>query len=273
MIEAVFIDLDGTLLNENHEISQANRLALKDLEKRNISFFIATGRPEQLVKKIVDDLNYKKPLIMYNGSVIGHPFKTERMLNLTLNDHTTESIVKYCQKNNHIVMLYTQHAIFSDRNERVDFFEEKNKTYSVKHQAIFKMLSEYQGEEVNKILIVERNDLRYKTVKAFVNKLDVSTVQSQHGFLDVNPLNASKGNAAREIMKHFNIDPTKTLAIGDQENDLSMLDSVNRFVAMGNATESVKNKADDVTLSNSDNGVAYCLAKYVINTEQMFNNS
>ena len=273
MIDAVFIDLDGTLLNEFHEITEANKLALKELKKRNIQYFIATGRPEQLVKKIVDELEYTKPLIMYNGSVIGHPFKTDRELSLHLDKVITDKIVDYCQKHNHMVMLYTQNAIFSDKNERVDFFEEKNKSYDLRHRAIFKSLDLYQGEAVNKILIVERNRRRYETAKTYINQFDVNTVQSQIGFLDINPLNASKGNAAREIMKLYDIDSTKTLAIGDQENDLSMLDAVNHFVAMGNAAESVKAKAHDVTLSNNDDGVAYCLAKYINNHEHMFNKS
>lgn len=273
MIEAVFIDLDGTLLNENHEISQANKKALKALEKHNVLYFIATGRPEQLVKKIVDDLEYDKPFIMYNGGVIGHPFKTKRKLSLALKKDVTEIIVNYCQKHNHMVMLYTQNAIFSDKNERVDFFENKNRNYEGKHHAIFKPLNQYQDEEVNKILIVERDQSRYKTVKTFIKKLDVNSVQSQQGFLDINPLNASKGNAAKEIMKLYDINPTNTLALGDQENDLSMLDAVHCFVAMGNATESVKSKAHDVTFTNNNNGVAYCLDKYIIKDEQTFNKS
>ena len=264
MIKAVFIDLDGTLLNSHHEVSQANKEALSLLDEKNIPYFIATGRPDQLVKKIIKDLNYNREMIMMNGSVIGHPFKEKRIRDLTLPQPLAKDIIDYCLKHDYLIMLYTHHAIFSDDNERVQFFKAQHADYDEECKAVFKPLSSYHGEGINKILVVEHDLKKYEALQDLLKTMPVSAVQSQRGFLDINPLSATKGSAIGEILDYYQIDSNDAIAFGDQDNDLSMRDYVSTFIAMGNAKDNVKLVADYVTEDHNYDGVALWLKRHIL---------
>lgn len=275
MIDSVILDLDGTLLNDALEISEENKHSLRQLDALGIPYFIATGRPEQLAKPIVSELNYERPMIMYNGSVIGHPFKNERLYSEAIAADDFKTVIEYCNANNMIVMLYTQYAIYTDPNYRRDFFLERNKALKAKDKAVFKTMAEFDGnEEVNKILIIEHDPgKRKRFIDYFYNNETLanhlSFVQSQPSFMDINPKGTSKGQAIDRLFKALNINRENTLAIGDQDNDISMKAFVHTFGAMGNASDSVKDVADFVTWDNNHHGVSVAIEKYVLN-EQMF---
>ena len=260
-MDAVFIDLDGTLLDDHHHISLKNLNALKRLENLNIPYFIATGRPEQLVKKILFDLTYERMMILYNGSVVGQPFKQPKLFSKALDTSVVQTILSYALAHQYLVMLYTEHAIYSDNNERVQYFKNFQKSDPTHFQTTFKPFDAYHGETVYKILVVEHDQTRYHTFQNYLEDCPVQMVQSQKGFLDINPLGTSKGEAITHIIEHFGYKREYTIAFGDQENDLSMVDAVGKFIAMGNAVEKVKQAAHMVTTSNNDSGVAHALEK------------
>lgn len=260
-MDAIFIDLDGTLLRDDHHISSRNMCALKALDKANIPYFIATGRPGQLVKKILVDLDYTRPMILYNGSVIGHPLAQTTLFAKALDSNIIEHVLAFSQRKNYLAMLYTEEAIYTDENERTQYFEDFQKNDPPALKTVFRRFENYQGETVYKILIVEHDDKKYQYMRTFLQDFPVQVAQSQKGFLDINPLGTSKGLAVKEMIQHYDFDASKTLAIGDQENDVSMIEAVGTFVAMGNAVDHVKMKAHHVTRTNNDDGVAHILEK------------
>ncbi len=271
MIESVVMDLDGTLLNDKMEVSEGNKEALRRLDALNIPYFIATGRPEQLVKPVVSALDYKRPLIMYNGSVIGHPFEERRLYSEPIPNRDIKDIVGHCEKRDMIVMLYTKDAIYSDPNYRVDFFKERNTALNDRDKAVFKTMDAFDyAYEVNKILIIEPDSQKRDTfIRHFSEDSELQKnlrlVRSQPSFLDINPKTTSKGKAIDRLHAHYGLDPKRCLAIGDQENDISMKDHAGVFVSMENATDEVKKMADFVTGSNSDDGVYTALKHYIPN--------
>ena len=260
-MDAIFIDLDGTLLRDDHHISPRNLDALKRLEALKIPYFIATGRPGQLVKKILTDLDYTRPMILYNGSVIGHPLTHTTRFAKALDSGVIQEVLAFTNTHGYLAMLYTEEAIYSEENERTRYFEDFQKNDPPSLRTVFKRFEAYQDEVVYKILIVEHDEPRYQRMRQFLGTLPVQLAQSQKGFLDVNPLDTSKGLAVKEIIQQYGFDKSKTMALGDQENDLSMIDAVGTFVAMGNAVAHVKAKADLVTSTNNDDGVAEILEK------------
>lgn len=271
MINSVVLDLDGTLLNESLEISEKNLVALKRLDALGIPYFIATGRPEQLVKPVVSTLNYDRPLIMYNGSVIGHPFKDERLYSETISHQNLKDIAEYCDSHDLIVMFYTKDAIYSKPNYRVDFFEKRNEMLNQKDRAIFKPMKAFDfSKAVSKILIIEHDPLKRKAFMKHFNALkplheSLNVVQSQPSFLDINPKGTSKGYAISVLFERLGLNPHHSLAIGDQENDISMKHYVGVFVSMDNALDSVKELAHFTTRSNEEDGVYHALKKSIPN--------
>ncbi|MFS1192878.1 HAD-IIB family hydrolase, partial [Enterococcus lactis] len=91
-----------------------------------------------------------------------------------------------------------------------------------------------------------------------------TTVKSTPFYYEIMNKNASKGNALAKLADHLGLNKDEVMAIGDNENDLSMIDYAGIGVAMGNATENVKTIADVHTTSNDEDGVAQIIEKMVL---------
>jgi len=269
MIKMVVSDMDGTLLNSDLEISNENLQAIEALRKKGIRFCVATGRPEQLVKEYIEPLKMKDPMIMYNGSVIGHPFQEEKLYELRLADEDIRAIVEYCEANDIIYMSYAKDKLISKPNYRVSFFEERNKKLDEKNKCVFedirdidKMISE---NSISKILLIENDPEKFKKAKDFVSGYpQFEIASSQKGFIDINPQGASKGNALKVLANHFGYKLDEIVVFGDQDNDVSMLKVAGIGVAMANASKAARSVANDTTSSNNDNGVAKWLIKNLL---------
>jgi Cof subfamily protein (haloacid dehalogenase superfamily) len=265
----VVCDMDGTLLNSDLKISLENLQAIKGLREKGIRFCIATGRPEQLLKEYVDPLKMEDPIIMYNGSVIGHPFKDEKLYELCLKKDDIRDIIGYCERNGILNMIYTKDKIISKPNWRVDFFKERNKKLQIRNQSIFTNLynidKTINENKINKILLIEKDKDKYQTI---IEKLkhfkDIKVVASQKGFIDINPVGSSKGKAVQILAKHFGYDLSEIVIFGDQDNDVSMLEIAGVSVAMANGSENAKSISDFITDSNDDNGFANWVNKSLL---------
>ncbi|AIO19218.1 Putative phosphatase YwpJ [Candidatus Izimaplasma bacterium HR1] len=269
MIKMVVSDMDGTLLNSNLEISQKNLDAIEGLREKGIRFCIATGRPEQLVKEYIEPLNMKDPMIMYNGSVIGHPFQDEKLYDLKLEKKDIKEIIEYCELNDIIYMPYTKDMIISKPNYRVEFFQNRNEKLADKNKCIFEDIRDIDdivnNHSINKVLLIENDQEKFEKTKELVaNYSQFEIASSQKGFIDINPRGASKGNALKVLAKHFGYTLDEIVVFGDQDNDVSMLEVAGVSVAMANASENAKNAADHITSSNNDSGVAEWINKNLL---------
>ena len=269
MIKMVVSDMDGTLLNSDLEISQENLQAIEALRKKGIRFCVATGRPEQLIKEYIEPLRMTDPMIMYNGSVIGHPFKDENLYELKLAKSDIRAIIEYCEENDVIYMPYSKDKLISKPNYRVDFFEERNKKLDDKNKCIFEDIRDIDKivneNVINKILLIENDIDKFNEVKAIVSQypqFEIAT--SQKGFIDINPKGASKGNALKVLADHFGYTLDEIVVFGDQDNDVSMLEVAGIGVAMANASNRAKSVASDMTSSNNDSGVAKWITKHLL---------
>jgi Cof subfamily protein (haloacid dehalogenase superfamily) len=270
MIKMIVTDMDGTLLNRDLKISKRNLDAIQKIRDMGIIFCVATGRPDQLVKEYIKPLNMNEPMILYNGSVVGHPFQETRLYEEALDKEDVLEIIKYCNQNDIISMAYTKEKIISKPNYRVDFFLERNKTLEPEARSIFEDIKDADEiaskYKVQKILIIENDQKKYLDLKSKLeakNKFTIAT--SQKGFIDINPKGCSKGKALEILAKHYDINLENVVVFGDQENDLTMLEEAGISVAMGNAVEKAKEIADYVTLTNNEDGVAVWIEEHILN--------
>jgi len=276
MIKMLVVDLDGTLLNHDDQISIENIKAIKKAQDLGVRFCIATGRPEQLVKSFVKTLNYEDDLIMYNGSVIGHPFKNERLLSYEIDKTYFKDLLDYGLNHQKVMLIYTKNAIFSEPNYRVDYFTSLNEELPLDQRAVFKRIIPHidllMNDEINKVLFVENNQDDYDhTMSRFSHMKELNFVRSQHYFIDINHHESSKGNAVEFLAKKWGIELKDVMVIGDQENDISMLKIAGKSVAVDNASSYVKSFCHHVVKPNHKNGVAEAIEKYIL-SEHMFKN-
>ncbi|QMS85759.1 Cof-type HAD-IIB family hydrolase [Candidatus Xianfuyuplasma coldseepsis] len=261
MTKMVVADMDGTLLRSDLSVSDKNKQAIEYLRNKGIHFTVATGRPDQLVKEYIELLSLNEPLIMYNGSVVGHPFQEKRLYEQSLAKEDVRRIVEYCEQENIIWMCYTKDKIISKPNFRVDFFLERNQKLPENGRSIFEDIRDIDtivnDYHVQKILLIEHNQDVYKKTKTLLEQYDQFTIAtSQSGFLDINPIGVTKGEALKKLAEHYHIALEDVVVFGDQENDISMLQIAGTSIAMGNATAHAKDVADYVTSTNNEDGFA-----------------
>lgn len=269
MIKLVVCDMDGTLLDKNLKVSKENLKAIEKLRNKGIEFTVATGRPEQLMKEYIDELNLQKPFIMYNGSVIGHPDHKDNVYELYHDADDVKQVVAVCEELGSIYMMYTKEQIFSNPNYRREYFEKRNETLTERQKAIFKSVDDIdeilKNNKVYKVLIVE-NDLEknQKLLDAVKDNPKFKIAVSQKGFIDVNPKGASKGNALEVLLRAYGVTKDEVVVFGDQDNDISMLELVTNSVSMENASPGAKAASKYQTGSNEKSGVADWLNMNVI---------
>jgi len=269
MYKLAVFDLDGTLLDEKHELSRNNINAVNRLKKFGVNIALATGRPDQLVKEYIHKLNLKDPIITCNGACIRNPLTGVEWLNKIISKTVVSRVAKMCFENGYQFMAYSKDGIISQLNDRVKYFMERNNKLPKEHHAHFIISSNanYISEkyDVNKILIIERDPNRYKELYNELLKLgDVSLVRSQTGFLDVMPKGTSKMEALKILANYYGVSRNEIIAFGDQDNDLEMLKYAGYAITTSNGVESVKQIADYVSKDHNESGVAYAIEHVII---------
>ena len=261
MIKLAAFDMDGTLLDNNHKISAKNKQALQMLLDQNIKVVIATGRPNDLIKEYIQDLNINEYVITCNGSVIYNHFTEEFLYYDKIDQETIKRVVNYLRTNDIDFLVYEKNFIASyNDNERYLFFTESNKRLPQNVQAKFihfDSLNKAPDElDINKILIIENDQKKYLDALHYLQAFNgISVTQSRNTFIDIGPECNSKGNALKILTDVYNIKASEIIAFGDQLNDISMLKYAGIGVAMGNAKDEVKKHSDQITLSNDEDGV------------------
>lgn len=270
MITAVFLDLDGTLINMNNEISLKNINTIQYINKNyNIAFFLATGRPPQDIKKYYQDLKLYTPVIAMNGSYIidfnKQKILKEESLPLFLVEQLREECLKYPIS---LIFYHGANAI----TEKESLILKKKIEYSTHHLEImsFKtMLAHWKQNNIrpHKIGVLAETEeilieISYYLKKKFYKILNIH--RSQLNFIEVINYKTSKAKAMEFLCEQNSFNQEDILAIGDSDNDISMLKWAGIGIAMGNAKDTVKKYANGITLSNHADGVAYALEKYII---------
>jgi len=269
MYKLAVFDLDGTLLNSKHRVSKENVEAINILRQNNIKVVLATGRSNELLKPYVKALNITEDIITCNGTVIGHPSKEKMLYEAIVPKSEVRKALDMCEEYKHEFLVYTSKAILTRQKDWDNFLEEKNVKSNNEFNANFIIIDDFEeiinNYNVNKVLIIEKNPEKYiellKRAHTFKN---VSYTQSTKTYLDIGPLNNSKGNAVKILCKELGIKLEEVIAFGDQMNDISMLSIVGCGVAMGNAIDEVKEAADFVTLTNDENGIAHAIHTQII---------
>ncbi len=252
----IISDLDGTLINSQHFISQENLDAISFFIKNGGSFAIATGRSKDNIRPYIENLTLNGPCILYNGGGI-YNFQEERFLATELMDKSlVEEYIIYCMKNykNMVVEIFTPDMLYIITPEHIlDPYVEREKQVYLRTT-----LDEVMKKDWIKVLIYDSPESLQKAQSMlkdynFLDKVD--SFFSQVFYLELIKKGISKG-AALERLKNSNQYSDKTIiAVGDYDNDVEMISSADVGIAVSNARECVKDVADIVTVSNDENAL------------------
>lgn len=259
-IKMVVTDMDGTLLNSNHQVSSRFFELFARLNSKNILFVAASGRQ---YSSIIDKLSpIKNDIIVVaeNGGFVMH--EEQELLSTPLPGHyVTETLKILKDKADIHPVLCGKHTAYLTRKS--DAFIEKLKEYYSKFNLVDEL--ETVNAEIIKVAMFHfesSEQFIYPHVKQLENNLQVKI--SGSNWVDISSANANKGFALRQLMNTYNLKPDELMVFGDYNNDLEMLALSDYSFAMENAHPNVKENAKYHTLSNDNYGVEIVLEKLLL---------
>ncbi len=261
-IKLIVTDMDGTFLNDNHEIDSEFWDILNLLENKSVKFSVASGRQ---YFNLLEKFSRKKDDIIFiaeNGTIVIHDGK--ELFSNCLNKEDVDYFLKKIEniKNIGTVLCGKEQAYIV--KDSPDFIEEVEKYYE--KYSIVKNFADVK-EEILKIAIYDYIDSHTNTFPHFAEDLErCKIVTSGKHWVDIFDKNANKGVALKFVQKHFDISYESTVVFGDYLNDLEMLEEAYFSFAMKNGHELLKEKARFITeKDNNESGVVYELKKMLNN--------
>ena len=277
--------MDGTLLNSMGEISDTNLNAIKRAIDMGVEFAIVTGRPYISVKKILDANKLSCFVIGCNGAQVTD--KDGKLVKAHyINEESVSKIIKKADDINIYYQLYNDFYIYTkSRLKLVGMLKNYSKKSIKRHISIRRMLkgmkrlfftevkvkrdllkfASGKGKKFYKIQIASLNQDRLNKMKDELKSIpDIIVTSSAYYNMEIGPKGVTKGTAVKELAQMYNIPKEDIIAMGDNFNDISMIEYAGCGVAMENAESAVKDKANFQTKSNDDNGVAFAIEKLVL---------
>lgn len=258
-IKAIFLDLDGTLNNDQKVITPRTLNALMAAQKQGVRLVLASARPSPGLHRERDVLRlreYGGILMSYNGGRIVGAATNTVLFETAMEQETARWVL---QKLEDLPVT----PILDDGKQ---FYVTDENGYQVRYEcmnngmgcAAVDNLAAFLSFAPIKILMSVKPELLPEVQGEIARFLppELTVVQTAPFYLEVIPAAINKGQGLLDTCRALGIDPKVTVAFGDAENDIPMLQAAGTGVAMDNAVPNVKIAADTVTLSNNDDGIA-----------------
>lgn len=269
----IFLDLDGTLLNDQKELPKENRTAIDEALEAGHKVLICTGRPLCSAIKLLPLFGLDKPgcyAITYNGGLIYDAGAKKAIYQKTLPLDQVKYVFEKAYEFGRIhIQTYTDQYLICeyDTKESQDY-ERVTKT---DRKVVKDIFEELKGQEPCKMLAIAYDTDR-KHIEAFresmmeycEGKMDVCF--SCYEYLEFMPAGINKGNSIRWMCNYMNIPLEKTIAVGDAENDITMIQTAGVGAVMKNAGDDIKKYGNYITENDNNNGgVAEVIRKFMLN--------
>ncbi len=254
-------DLDGTLLRSNESTSEFTNSVINSLVEKGMLFTYATARSAVTAKKVTKGLNAKIPLIVYNGAMVIDNV-TEELLLSNFFDDSVHSLLNDLFGNGIYPIVYS----FISGKETFSFAPSFNtrgmkKFLDTRHgdprrKEVDSPELLHEGEIFYVTCIDEEEKLKplYEKYKDHYRCLFQRDIYSNEQWLEIMPIGATKANAARQLKCMF--DCGSLTVFGDGENDIDLFRIADKSCAVANANDALKKHADEIILSNDEDGVA-----------------
>lgn len=253
-------DMDGTLIDDDRNISEENIEAIKGFISEGGKFTIATGRTVESAKSYIDryfkDIEIGAPVALYNGSKI-YDFNNHKTIWETfLSKHNIDTIKRLKRDYPNLGLeIYCNDGIYIYSECR---FTERYK--KLNYNVCYDWNDNFLDKQILKALIVGEKDeldkLEEKSADIYVNN---NMIRSAKNYLEMVPDGTSKGVQIEEICKLCRFDINKTIALGDEMNDLEMINTCRYGFAVANSNEKLLKSAKHITVSNNEHAIKHVI--------------
>ena len=253
------IDLDGTLLGSDHDISPGNTAAVKRAAEQGAKIVLASGRQWHTIDAFAGKLGLSAdaPIIAYNGAMI-RTHGGDTWFHQPLPADAAKEIVHYCDKHGFHLNYYLDDILYV-RDDTHWSRMYQHRTGTVPH--ITGDLMQFDGKEPTKLILIDTLETTNRLLAYFQAEFGEALyiLKTEDEYLEFMDPRVSKGVALAQIAKHLGLTQAQCAAFGDSYNDSPMLEWAGFGVAMENARAEVKTAADFVAPRNVDDGVGTML--------------
>ena len=260
-------DFDGTLIDDNQQISEKVRNSIAEYVANGGIFAVCTGRMLRSVLPRVRALGLKGLVIASQGSVIA---EIESGNVIRLNGMPYKSVVEICktlEDMNYSFNVYADNDFYTNIPKDNEYLQLYEQIVGVEGIYVGEKMSDFIARErlyCQKVSVLiektERDALYAELKKRLGASFDVTCSASV--LVEVSPITDNKGEALKFLAAHYNIPLDKTVAAGDNLNDLPMVKAAGMGIAVGNADPALKSVADFVSATNNDDAMAQIIEKY-----------
>lgn len=265
-IRLIVADMDGTLLTDKKELDKNMYRVIKELEKKNIQFTLASGRNVHILHSYIEELQISLPYIVNNGANV---FQNKLCIYEKLMEKEDLKFAFQILKEEQIAWIaYSHDAVYVSEEESADveaFMQRlKGKTKQYRGQDIEEILP----HNIFKVVISSDKVEQMKILMQCINShcKTLRCVRSEDRVYTITHVDATKGKTLEKLMDMVDVAPEEVLVFGDNFNDLSMFETVKFSVAMENSVPEVKEKASYCTLTNNDYGVSSFIHTHILKT-------
>ncbi len=268
-IKLIVSDIDGTILNDQHQVDTLLRDEMRYLAQAQIPFVLASARSPHGMAPIAKDLGLtNQPLACYNGALVitGEPNHYQTILEHPLDPDECQTLITFIHRHfpQVSINLYSGSRWIIDKANKWSDLEAQITGESPQIQPFSSLFT--QEVSCHKLLLIAKPAIIKKLVKSLETQNFTKTAfyLSKDNYLEITAKHVSKENALIELANYYHVPLEAVMTIGDNYNDIPMLKMAGLGIAMGNAPADVKKHARVVTKTNNDHGVAHAVEDYVL---------
>ena len=292
MYKLVAVDLDGTMLDSYGQVTENTKRVIQKTIQKGTDVIIASGRPIDSIKTIAKEIGSNKYFIAGNGALIYDIQKNEVLYEKYMKKEKVLEIIKICEENSIAYNVYTDKTILATSLKyNVLYYHKENlkkqedkRTHINIVENMYDYIQKMKEEKFLKITICDDSKTVFQSIIRKLEKikdieiLDVShmsrkliqqgteEVPIEYYYTEISSKDVDKWYAIEFLMQKLDLKKEEVIAIGDNVNDKKMIEQAGLGIAMGQSMPQLKEIADYITTSNSEEGVAKAIEKFCNNT-------
>lgn len=263
------LDLDGTLLNSKHVVTDRNCTALRELSKEGVIVVLVSGRMHQSILPISNQIGLENPIISYNGGMVKHAKTGEVFHHTPIAAATAMDLVDYCDRRGlHLNFCLDDQLYIRMENPWSELYESRTGV----HATAVGDLRKLTGGEPTKMQVLNTPETVERLLTGFQRDFGdrLYITRTQIEYIEFMNLQVSKGPALKALAAQVGIPIDFVVAFGDGYNDKSMMATAGFSIAMGNSVDELKKGADYITESNDNDGVAQAVERLLLGGRPTF---
>jgi Cof subfamily protein (haloacid dehalogenase superfamily) len=245
------IDMDDTLLTDDHKISQENKEMLLKAQEKGVYVILASGRPTPAMTAYAKELK------------ITDLREDKILFEQTLTQDQIHELYAYSLKSKTHIITYLDGKVVSETNS--EYIDIELSITGLEHNKVLDFKAAVQSSAVKCILLEEPSYLKEveKDLKKAMPHLSIS--MSKPFFLEVAQNGIDKGSSIKLLAEKLNIHQSEIIAVGNAGNDLTMIEYAGLGVWVDNVTPELRHKANVIVASNNNHGVAEVIRRFILN--------